>query len=82
MITCSNAPGLWGSAILWKKKIDHLVNDISDGSYRIKCVEIKTDIPMVVLSVLIFTMQRLEREPWGFKRMHRSAERSSFESNP
>ena len=43
--------GYGGVAVLWRKEIDHLVQDLPDGGNRIKCIEIKGNVPILVVSV-------------------------------
>ena len=43
--------GYGGTAILWKKDIDHLVKAIPDGCNRIQCVQIKGTEPLLLISV-------------------------------
>lgn len=43
--------GYGGTAIVWKKQIDHLITPISDGGNRIQCVEVKGDDPLLLISV-------------------------------
>ena len=43
--------GYGGVAIFWKKDIDYLVNDLEIGSQRIKCIELQTEKPMLIISV-------------------------------
>ena len=40
-----------GTAILWKKEIDHHVKAIPDGGNRIQCVQIKGTEPLLLISV-------------------------------
>ncbi|MES9880811.1 MAG: reverse transcriptase family protein [Sedimenticola sp.] len=42
--------GYGGTAILWRKEIDHVVNPISDGGNRIQCIEINGQDPLLVVS--------------------------------
>ena len=40
-----------GTAILWKKDIDHLITRLPDGGNRIQCIEMACKDPMVIISV-------------------------------
>ena len=43
--------GFGGTAILWQKKIDHLITSITDGGNRIQCVELQGKQPILIISV-------------------------------
>ncbi|MEW8548792.1 MAG: endonuclease/exonuclease/phosphatase family protein, partial [Candidatus Thiodiazotropha sp.] len=43
--------GYGGVAILWNKTIDHLVNDLDLGNERIKCIELYTKSPLLIVCV-------------------------------
>lgn len=43
--------GYGGTAILWKKEIDHLVKPLPDGGNRIQCTEINSQDPLLIISV-------------------------------
>ena len=38
-------------AIPWKNSIDHLVNDITCGNERIKCIELSFSCPLLIICV-------------------------------
>ena len=40
-----------GVDVLWKKNIDHLITVLPDGGERIQCVLLKSDRPMLIVSV-------------------------------
>ena len=41
------------AAVLWRKSIDNLVTDISDGSNRIQSAEVSGQVPLLIVSVLL-----------------------------
>ena len=43
--------GYGGTAVLWQKKIDHLITPITDGGNRIQCVELQGKKPILLISV-------------------------------
>lgn len=43
--------GYGGVAVIWKDKINHLINKLPDGGNRIQCVELGTDEPLLLISV-------------------------------
>ena len=43
--------GYGGVAILWNKRIDHLVNDIEFGNERIECIEFNTKQKLLIVCV-------------------------------
>lgn len=43
--------GYGGVAILWNKNIDQLVNDLDFGNERIKCIELNTINPLLIVCV-------------------------------
>ncbi|MCG8048994.1 MAG: hypothetical protein N0E48_25895, partial [Candidatus Thiodiazotropha endolucinida] len=43
--------GFGGVAIFWKKDLDHLVNDLDHGNHRIKCIELSTEKPTLIVNV-------------------------------
>ena len=53
--------GYGGVAILWTKSIDHLMNIISDGNSRIRCIEIKTANPLLCVSTYLPTKVENDR---------------------
>lgn len=42
--------GYGGTAVLWQKRIDHLVTPIADGGNRIQCVELQGKTPILIIS--------------------------------
>ena len=40
-----------GTAVLWKRSIDHLIVTLPDGGNRIQCVEVKGSEPLLLVSV-------------------------------
>ena len=53
--------GYGGVTILWTKSIDHLMNIISDGNSRIRCIEIKTAKPLLCVSTYLPTKVENDR---------------------
>ena len=45
--------GYGGVVVLWRKGIDHIINDLPDGGERIQYVELKADRPLLILSVYL-----------------------------
>ncbi|MEW8547545.1 MAG: endonuclease/exonuclease/phosphatase family protein, partial [Candidatus Thiodiazotropha sp.] len=45
--------GYGGVGILWKKDIDHLVTVFPDGGERIQCLELKAEIPKLIISIYL-----------------------------
>lgn len=43
--------GYGGTAILWRKSIDHLVTSLPDGCNRIQCIEIAGQFPIILVSI-------------------------------
>lgn len=43
--------GYGGVAIFWNRKIDHLIKDLDIGKERIKCIEICTNRPLLIICV-------------------------------
>ena len=37
--------------MLWRKRIDHLVTELSDGSNMNQCVEVSGQVPLLIVSV-------------------------------
>lgn len=40
-----------GIATLWKKDIDHIVNDLDIGNEQIKCIELSLEKPILLVNV-------------------------------
>lgn len=43
--------GYGGVAIFWKTELEHLVNDLDSGNQRIKCIELLTEKPTLIVNV-------------------------------
>ncbi|MCG8033052.1 MAG: endonuclease/exonuclease/phosphatase family protein, partial [Candidatus Thiodiazotropha taylori] len=43
--------GYGGTAVLWRKELDHLVTKLPDGGNRIQCIEIACEKPLILVSV-------------------------------
>ncbi|MEW8548177.1 MAG: endonuclease/exonuclease/phosphatase family protein, partial [Candidatus Thiodiazotropha sp.] len=51
ILTTQMPRGYGGTAVLWKKQINHLVTALQDGGNRIQCVEVKGHEPILFVSV-------------------------------
>lgn len=43
--------GYGGTAVLWKREIDHLIKSLPDGGNRIQCVELKGQECLLIISI-------------------------------